>query len=167
MESHIQFLVQYSPRDIVPICISRIVVFHLRIFHFLLIFASSMNHLQFVHLPQCISVPHPNPPWITLISSDQTVAATSARLRNETRSNPMPLTTTELKKLLQQLGRRFFPKASPMVGFSFSLLCHGGSDTDATTWWTDGKPWEIAWAAVGRERGRSVDIVDGWEAVGK
>lgn len=35
------------------------------------------------------------------IALTQTVAAASARLRNETRSNPMPLTTTELKKLLQ------------------------------------------------------------------
>ena len=34
----------------------------------------------------------------------------------------------------------FIPKASPMLGFSFS-----GSDTEATRGWTEGKPWEIAW----------------------
>ena len=30
-----------------------------------------------------------------------------------------------------------------MLGFSFSLLCRGGSDTSATTGWTDRNPWEI------------------------
>jgi len=42
----------------------------------------------------------------------------------------------------------FFPKASPMLRFSFSLLCRGGSDTEAWTGWTDGKPWEVAWGEL-------------------
>ena len=42
----------------------------------------------------------------------------------------------------------FFPKASPMLGFSFSLLCRRGSDTEGTTGWTVRKPWEIAWGEV-------------------
>jgi len=54
-----------------------------------------------------------------------------------------------------------------MLGFSFSLLCRAGSDTEATTGWTDKKPWEIAWGELRwEERDGSVDTVDGWETVG-
>ena len=43
----------------------------------------------------------------------------------------------------------------------------GWSETEAWTPWTDGKPREIAGeSSVVRERDGSVDIVDGWEAVG-
>ena len=31
------------------------------------------------------------------------------------------------------------------VGNSLGRALLGGSDTSATTGWTDGKPWEIAW----------------------
>ena len=63
-------------------------------------------------------------------------------------------------------------QASPMLGFSFSFLRRGGSspggdgrawmdceawnglgraplETEVTTGWTDGKPWEIAWGDAG------------------
>ena len=71
-----------------------------------------------------------------------------------------------------------------MLGFSFGLLCRRGSDTEATTGWTDGKPWEIAWgelqwegATQKRRQGArteavweiargSVDMVDGRETAG-
>ena len=48
----------------------------------------------------------------------------------------------------------FFPKASQMLGFSFGLLCREGSETEASTSWTERKPWEIAHGEsfAGRER---------------
>ena len=52
-----------------------------------------------------------------------------------------------------------------MLGFSFSLLCRGGSDTSAMTGWTDGKPWKMAWGELRWEDG-SDDRVDGRKTVG-
>ena len=77
-----------------------------------------------------------------------------------------------------------------MLGFSFSLLCRRGSDTEGTTGWTVRKPWEIAWgegllgrtplggseteawtswmdrkpweSSLRRERDGSAETVDGW-----
>ena len=96
------------------------------------------------------------PPWITLISSDQTVAAASARLRNETRSNPMPLTTTELKKLLQQLGCRFFPKASPM-GSRLVYFATGGAIRTRRHGGRMGNRGEIAWGELRWEGSHTVE----------
>ena len=52
-----------------------------------------------------------------------------------------------------------------MLGFSFGLLCREGSETEASTSWTERKPWEIAHGEsfAGRERASSVD---GQETVG-
>ena len=35
------------------------------------------------------------------------------------------------------------------VGNSLGRVVLGGSETEATTGWTDGKPWEIAWGEQG------------------
>ena len=66
------------------------------------------------------------------------------------------------------VGTHFFPKAFSMLGFSFSLLCRRGSDTEATTGWTDGKPWEIAWGELRWEGAMEacMNMVDGQETVG-
>jgi hypothetical protein len=39
----------------------------------------------------------------------------------------------KLIKLLDFHNFKFFPKASPMLGFSFSLLCRGGAIRDGRT----------------------------------
>ena len=61
-----------------------------------------------------------------------------------------------------------FPSLHPVVA-SVSLLPNGGlpwSEMEATTRWTEGKPWEIAWGEFGKGRDGSVDMVDGRETVG-
>ena len=52
------------------------------------------------------------------------------------------------------------------MGNSLGRAPLGVSEMEATTGWTDGKPWEIAWGELRSERDGSVDTVDGWETVG-
>ena len=58
-----------------------------------------------------------------------------------------------------------FPKASPMLGFSFIVyFAAGGGAIRKRHRWTDRNLWEIAWeSSVGRERDGSDDKADGRE----
>ena len=48
------------------------------------------------------------------------------------------------------------------VGNSSGRALLGGSDTSATTGWTDGKPWEIAWGCWNLLEGSDTSAATGW-----
>ena len=52
------------------------------------------------------------------------------------------------------VGERYGVDGQETVGNSLGRAPLGGSEMEAWTWWTDGKPWEIAWGEVHWEGAR-------------
>ena len=105
---------------------------------------------------------------LSLDQSKENIKAGQRGCQNTVRIQKYPEPLHSWYKPFQTFLWPFFPKASPMLGFSFSLLRRGGSKTDASTSWTDSRPWEMAWGKLRGEgarwkRGRTGNIRKLWE----
>ena len=105
---------------------------------------------------------------LSLDQSKENIKAGQRGCQNTVRIQKYPEPLHSWYKPFQTFLWLFFPKASPMLGFSFSLLRRGGSKTEASTSWTDSRPWEMAWGKRRWEgarwkRGRTGNIRKPWE----